>query len=95
MGDLYYIVGDLSDKWEYVCYGKQSETYSNHKDLLAAFMFLEKCIEFYYPVRLIKSGASLEYHAMKHFKASVADWPNFVKDVSDEYLEYVEEELID
>ena len=94
MGDLYYIVRETGRVWEYVCYGKQRELYANRKELLAAFMFLESSHEFYYPDRFIKGSDGLEYYAMRAFDSTVDDWTNHVKDVSDEWFEYAEEELI-
>jgi len=93
MGDLYYVVRETGSIWEYVCYGKQRELYANYKELLATFMFLESSLESYYPVRLIKSGATLEYHAMREFNSTVDGWTKHVKDVSEEWLEYAEEEI--
>ena len=93
MGDNYYIVGELDNSWEYVCYGKQRELYANRKELLASFLFIERCYELSYPIQFIKSGSLLEYRAMRHFKASVEDWTKYVTDLSNEYLGYAEEEL--
>jgi len=95
MGDPFYVVADKTTSkgkrtFQYVCFGKQIETYINHKYLLAAFMMIkDSCDSYACDIKFI-NGDKFEYEVKKAFGQK---WKDHVQDVSKEYEEYAVEEL--
>ncbi len=96
MGELFYVVADETTSkgkrtFRYVCFGKQTELYINHKDLLVAFMLIkDSCDSFACDIKFIDGTDSFEREILVAFGKKAKD---HVKNVSKEYLEYATEEL--
>lgn len=78
MGFTLYLI---ADDGEYVHYGKEIEVYLNHEDVVAMFMFL---------ISKMEVGKKIY---LRRFGLHDSDAELCVKDVSEEYLQYVKEEV--
>jgi hypothetical protein len=95
MGDTFYIVADETTirgkrTFRYVQFGKQTELYINHKDLLAAFILIKDSCDSYACDIMFLNDDHFEDEIKKAFGQK---WKDHVQDVSKEYEEYAVEEL--